>query len=110
LLGALTRALDCFASLAMTPIQLSNSLTRWFVATRHRPVFIPAPGHAGRFAGFSSSRTRRIVSSKRPKGRAERRALWLPAAPARLKVISKRTEDFAPVHSRLHACAPRATD
>jgi hypothetical protein len=36
----------------MTPIQLSNSPTRWSVATRHRPVFIPAPGRAGRFRGL----------------------------------------------------------
>ena len=62
------------------------------------------------FTGFfSTTAAPNRNPSLRPKGRTERRALWLPAASMHMTNLPCTSKtNVTSVHSRLHACAPHA--
>jgi hypothetical protein len=58
---------------------------------------------------FPRHRRAKSLSDLRPKGRTERRALWLPAASMHMTNLPCTSKtNVTSVHSRLHACAPHA--
>ena len=89
-------------------LQLSKSLTL-VLQTRVFAPGLSAPGLATRTHGlFLNYRRAKSLSDLRPKGRTERRALWLPAASMHAKESAHPRLRSTSVHSRLHACAPHA--
>ena len=70
---------------------------------------LSAPGLATRTHGLCPRHRRaKSLSDLRPKGRTERRALWLPAASMHAQESAHPRPRSTSVHSRLHACAPHA--